>query len=47
MKRLLKQLRKTNEDVDMNIYNSTKRVNLDTIISYMKDGKEVSFLDNY
>ncbi len=47
MKRLLKKLRETNEDVDMNIYNSTKKVNLDTIISYMKDGKEVSFLDNY
>ena len=47
MKRLLKQLREVNENVDMNIYNSTKKVNLDTIISYMKDGKEVSFLDNY
>ena len=47
MKRLLKELRKNNEDVDMNIYNSTKRVNLDTIISYTKDGKEISFLDNY
>ena len=47
MKRLLKQLRETNENVDMNIYNSTKRVNLETIISYMKDGEEVSFLDNY
>ena len=47
MKRLLKQLRETNEDVDMNIYNSTKKVNLDTIISYMKEGKEITFLDNY
>ena len=47
MKRLLKQLRETNEDVDMNIYNSTKKVNLDTIISYMKDGREVSFLEDY
>ena len=47
MKRLLTQLREMNEDVDMNIYNSTKKVNLDTIISYLKDGKEVSFLDNY
>lgn len=47
MKRLLKKLREINENVDMNIYNSTKKVNLDTIISYMKDGEEVSFLDNY
>ena len=47
MKRLLKKLRETNEDVDINIYNSTKKVNLDTIISYMKDGEEMSFLDNY
>ena len=47
MKRLLKKLRETNEDVDMNIYNSTKKVNLDTIISYMKNGEEVSFLNKY
>ena len=47
MKRLLKKLRETNKDVDMNIYNSTKKVNLDTVISYMKNGKEISFLDSY
>ena len=40
---LLKQLRETNEDVDMNIYNSTKKVNLDTIISYLKDGIDSLF----
>ena len=31
----------------MNIYNSTKNVNLNTIISYIKDGEVHSFMDNY
>ena len=36
-----------NDKVDMNIYNSTKNVNLNTIISYIKDGEVHSFMDNY
>ena len=35
------------DNVDMNIYNSTKNVNLNTIISYIKDGEVHSFMDNY
>lgn len=31
----------------MNIYNSTKNVNLNTIISYAKDGKTYHFMDDY
>ena len=47
MKRLIKQLKQNYDKVDMNIYNSTKAINLDTIISYKKDGVEYNFLDNY
>ena len=47
MKKLIKQLRSVYDNVDMNIYNSTKNVNLNTIISYIKDGEVHSFMDNY
>ena len=47
MKRLIKKLKKNYDKIDMNIYNATKRVNLDTIISYTKNGKEYNFLDEY
>lgn len=47
MKRLLKQLREVYDKVDMNIYNSTKNVNLNTLISYVKDGQVHHFLDEY
>ena len=47
MKELIEQLRKVYDKVDMNIYNSTKNVNLNTIISYVQDGKVHHFMDNY
>lgn len=47
MKQLINELRKKYEKIDMNIYNSTKKVNLSTLISYIKDGKEYNFLDKY
>ena len=47
MKSLLRQLRKNYDKIDMNIYNSTKNVNLSTLISYVKDGKTYHFLDDY
>ena len=47
MKKLIKNLRKTYENVDMNIMRSTQNVNLDTLLAYKKDGKSYSFLDNY
>ncbi len=46
-KELIKMLREKYENSDINIFNSTKNVNLDTILSYKKDGKIVSFLDEY
>ncbi len=47
MKNLLKQLRSSYDKADINIYNSTKKVNLNTVISYLKDEKEHHFLDEY
>ena len=42
MKKLLKQLRSVYDKVDMNIYNSTKNVNLNTLISYVKRWRSTS-----
>ena len=47
MKKLIKQLRSVYDKVDMNIYNSTKNVNLNTIISYIQDGDVHHFMDKY
>ena len=47
MKQLIKQLRSNYDRVDYNIYNSTKNVNLNTIISYEKDGEVHHFMDDY
>ena len=47
VKELIEQLRKVYDKVDMNIYNSTKNVNLNTIISYVQDGEVHHFMDNY
>lgn len=46
-KQLIKQLKTKYQHVDINIFNSITNVNLDAIISYKKDGKKISFLDNY
>ena len=32
---------------EKNIYNSTKNVNLNTLISYVKDGEVHHFMDDY
>ena len=47
IKRLLETLRKTNPNVDLNIFRSVHAVNLDTIIGWKQGGKYVSFLDTY
>ena len=47
MKRLIKELKKTNPNVDLNIFRSAQNVNLDTIYSYVKDGVTHNFLDEY
>ena len=47
MKNLIQELRKKYKNIDMNIMRSTQNVNLDTIISYRKDGKIHHFLEDY
>ena len=47
VKELVAQLRKTNPQIDINIFRSAENVNLETIIGYRKGDKQVSFLDEY
>ena len=46
-KKLIKKLRANYKNIDMNIFRSSQNVNLDTLISYRKDGKVHHFLDEY
>lgn len=47
MKQLIKELRKSNPDVDFNIYKALTNVNLDCVVGYRKDNKKHSFLEKY
>lgn len=47
MKELVKKMRRTNADVDINIFNSMHNVNMNTIIGFRKDGTKHSFLEEY
>lgn len=47
MKALIQSLRKTNSQIDQNIFRSVHRVNLETIIGYHAEGVEHCFLDEY
>ncbi len=47
IKELIKELKKINPNVDMNIFKSTDNVNLNCIYGTKKDGVYTSFLDNY
>jgi len=47
MKMLIKNFRQTSKFIDKNIFKSVCNVNLETIISYHKDGETHSFLDDY
>lgn len=47
MKVLIKKLRKSNPNIDMNIFRSTHNVNLNTIIGYHDDKSTYNFLDDY
>ena len=46
-KRLIRELKKTNPDIEKNIFNSIHRVSLDTMVAYKTGGVMHSFLDNY
>ena len=47
IKKLLNELREKSDVIDNNIFKSTEKVNLETLISYQDDGKVTSFLDRY
>lgn len=47
VKALIKELKKTNKEVEMNIFNSIHNIKLDTLIAYKQNGIEHSFLDEY
>ena len=46
-KNLIKEMKKVNPQVDINIFRSVERVNLSTIIGYYKEGEEHNFLENF
>ena len=47
IKNLIAELKKTNPQVDINIFRSMENVNIDTVIEYKKDGQKHSFLEDY
>jgi Predicted ATPase of the PP-loop superfamily implicated in cell cycle control len=47
MKELIEHFRKTNVNIEQNIFMSAHNVNLNTVIGYHKDDIEYNFLDNY
>ena len=46
-KKLIAELKKTNSQVEANIFNSVSNVNLSTVIAYKEDGVKHHFLDSY
>lgn len=47
IKALIKELKKTNSDIEKNIYKSSTNVLLNTVVSYRKDDQEYNFLDSF
>ena len=47
IKELIKKLKKSNKDIDYNIFKSLDNINLNCILGYTKDGEKHSFLDEY
>ena len=47
MKDLIKKLRQTNPNIDMNIFRSIHNVNLETVVGYRIGKERHSFLENY
>lgn len=46
-KELIRDLKKTNPDVEMCIFRSMENVNIDTVLTYKQSGVKHSFLDSY
>ena len=47
IKELIKKLKETNPNIDRNIFKALDNVNMNCILSWHKNGKTYSFLDNY
>ena len=47
IKKLIQKLKKSNKNIDYNIFKSLDNINLDCILSYTKDRKKHSFLEEY
>ena len=47
IKELIKNLRKINKNIDNNIFKALDNVNLNCVLSYIKNGEKHSFLDDY
>lgn len=47
MKALIKKMKKDNPNIDINIFNSTHNVNMNTVQGYRKNGVKHSFLEEY
>lgn len=47
IKNFIKEYKKLNPQIDMNIFRSMSNVYLDTVLEYKKGNKRVNFLDNY
>ena len=47
IKRLIASLKETNPAIEANIFSSVENIDLDAVIGYQKDGKKISFLDDY
>ncbi len=47
IKELIKEIKKTNPNIEYNIYKSTDNINLNCILGTKKDGKYKSFLEDY
>ena len=46
-KQLIRELKKTNPEVEAHIFRSMENVCLDTVIAYKTGGRKISFLENY
>ena len=44
---LIRKLHDTNPDVEANLFNTVRCVNLDKVLGYKKGGEAHSFLDDY
>ena len=47
VKNLIKELKKVNKNVDINIFTALNNINLNCVLGTKKDGKYKSFLDDY